>query len=70
MWLRGYTFWLRRDSDLLQDHYEMGGALLMPDSLTHALNMEEKAGPGAAARPPADPEARQCSARVACRRSP
>ena len=36
----------------------MAGALLMPDSLTHALNMEEKADPGVATRPPAGPEAR------------
>ncbi len=42
----------------MQDHYGMAGALLMPDSLTHALNMEEKADPGVATRPPADPEAR------------
>ena len=55
MWLRGYTFWLRRDSDLLQDHYEMGGALLMPDSLTHAPEHGGEGGSGcrcAAARRP------------------
>ena len=42
----------------MQDNYGMAGALLMPDSLTHALTMEEKADPGVATRPPADPEAR------------
>ena len=46
----------------------MGGALLLPDSLTHALNMEEKADPGVATRPPADPEARPRDAHIARRR--
>jgi hypothetical protein len=41
-----------------QDLHSFGGALLLPDALSTALDMEERANPDIVILPPPDPEAR------------